>query len=211
VKYNFEVRSIAQESQSIAEKHAAFVHGVQHLPPPWKASQTVAAPDLGSALSGILKVSDLLAKGLRGRVVYQFRRPFRDEGSQDDWIDISFNPARIDYDTLVGQIFLDYAAAFDAYYAEIANDEFIYMDFDRISEARINKRHGLYRVAPVSYMRRDFCQRALGLSPTQVVARLKGEVEVAREALDGVFVVLTSRVVGTEEMDAICWKARSRL
>jgi hypothetical protein len=211
VKYNLEVRSIAQRSQSIAEKHDTFVRGVQHLPPPWKASQAVTAPDPGSALSGVLNASDLFAKGVRGNVVYQFRRPFRDEGSEDDWIDLSFNPAKIDYDTLISEVFLGYAAAFDAYYADISDDEFIYMDFDRMKEARIDKRHSLYRLAPVSYMRRDFCKRALGLSPAQVAARLQGEAEVAREALDGVFVVLKSLVLATEEMDAICWKAKSRL
>jgi hypothetical protein len=171
----------------------------------------VAAPAPGSALSATLKASDLLGKGPRGGVVYQFRRPFRDEASQDDWIDISFNPARIDYDALIGQVFLDYAAAFDAYYADISDDEFIYMDFDRQKEIGRDKRHGLFRLSPITYMRQDFCRRALGLSPAQVVERLKGGVEVAREALDGVFIVLTSQVLATEQMDTICWEAKSRL
>lgn len=211
MKYNLEVRSIARQSESIAEKHDAFVERNQHLPAPWKPSETVAAPAPGSALSAILKASDLLGKGLRGQVVYQFRRPFRDEASQDDWIDVSFNPAKIDYDALIGRVFLDYAAAFDAYYADISDDEFIYMDFDQVKAAGIDKRHGLYRLSPISFMRRDFCRRALGLSPTQVVERLKGGVEVAREVLDGVFIVLTSQVLATEQMDAICREARSRL
>jgi hypothetical protein len=211
MKYNFEVRSIARQTQSIVEKHDSFVRGAQHLPLPWQPSADRAAPEPGAALSGILKVSELLGKGLGGQVVYQFRRPFRDEASQDDWIDISFNPARIDYRQLVDQTFLDYAAAFDAYYADIADDEFIYMDFDRVRELGIDKRQSLYRLSPVSYLRRDFCQQALGMSPARIVERLQGKIEVARETLDGVFLVLTSGILPADEMDTICWRAKNWL
>jgi hypothetical protein len=211
MKYNFEVRSIAREAQSIVEKHDIFVRHTQHLPSPWKTSLDRAAPEPGAALSGALKVSDLFGKGLAGRVVYQFRRPFRDDSSQDDWIDVSFNPAKIDYRQLIDQVFLDCAAAFDAYYADIADDEFIYMDFDRLRELGIDRRQGLYRLPPVSYLRLDFCQQALGLSPAGIVERLQGKVEVVREALDGVFIVLTSEILPTDEMDAACWRVKNLL
>ena len=209
MKYNLEIRAIARQEQSIEDKHQSFLGALDGLPTPWGLVQPVPAPDPGSGLSASLKVAKLLGKGLRGDLVYQFRRPFRDEASQDDYINVTFDPERIDYKQLVANIFLRYVSAFGGYYADISDDEFIFMDYDKRRELRIDKRHNIYRISPVSYLSKELCLKALGLTPDQVVERLQGKVEAVRTALDGVLIVLTSKALPTAEMDEICWKVRN--
>jgi len=209
MKYNLEIRAIARQEQSIEEKHQFFLGGLDSLPPPWGLVQQLPAPDPGGGLSASLKVAKLLGKGLRGDLVYQFRRPFRDDASQDDFINIVFDPEKVDYQQLVATIFLRYVSAFGGYYAEISDDEFIFMDYDKRRELRSDKRHGIYRIPPVSYLSQNLCLKSLGLTPNQVVERLQGKVEDVRTALDGVLIVLTSKALPTAEMDEICWKVKS--
>lgn len=211
MKYNLEVRAVALQSQSIEEKHDAFLFGLDELPSPWGVSHPLPAPDPGSGLSAALKVAKLFGKGLRGDVVYQFRRPFRNEASQDDYVNVVFDPKKVDYQALVSKVFLQYVDAFDGYYADISDDAFIFMDHEQRRLLGVDKRRAIYRLPPVCYMHKDLCLQAIGLSPAEVVWRLRGKVEDVKEVLDGVFIVLMSEALPTAEMDAICWQAKSYL
>jgi hypothetical protein len=211
MKYNWEIRAVADQSQTIEDKHESFLNGLDGLPEPWAVSQRLPAPDPGGGLSGSLKVAKLLGKGLRGDLVYQFRRPFRDEASQDDYLNVVFNPTKINYKQLVSSVFLKYVGAFGGYYAEIADDEFIFMDYEARRQHGVDKRHGIYRLAPVAYIGQELCRRAFGITPEQVVDRLQGSVEEVRLALDGVFIVLTSEPLPAAQVDDLCWKAKALL
>lgn len=103
-----------------------------------------------------------------------------------------------------------YIEAFDGYYAEMTDQEFLHLDWDRMPPG-FDARHHLFRLPPVSFMRKDFCARALGLSPSEVVERLHRHVAIAREQLDGVVTVLTYDVLATDEMDRLCWQAKEYL
>ena len=211
MKYFLEIASIAIQSESIKQKHDFFLRNTQSMPDPWRPSISIEAPDPGRNLSANVRASKLLGKGLNGALYYQFRRSFYDDASQDDHIDITFNPSKLDYAALIDQVLLGYAFSFDAYYAIIGDEKFIHMDFDKERELRIDRRSAIFRISPVNYFRKDLCMRALGLTPAQIVDRLQGNVETAREVRDGVFIVLTSDVLPTEEMDALCWTAKSHL
>ena len=103
-----------------------------------------------------------------------------------------------------------YIAAFDGYFAEMFDQKFIQLDRGKRPKG-FDSRHHLFRLSPVCFMRRDFCARALGLTPAQIVARLQGKVAVAHEMLDGVVIVLTYDILTTEEMDRLCWAAKAHL
>lgn len=211
MRYDFEVRSVAQQGQSIEEKHCQFLLGLEGVPAPWGVERPLEAPDPGSGLSASLKVATMLGAGLRGDLVYQFRRPFRDDASQDDYLNITFNPEKIDYVALVTTVFPRYVGAFDAYYAEISDDEFTFMDHDQRRTLGIDKRHAIFRLPPVCYLHRDLCARALDMTPAQIVHRLQGSVAHLQETATGVIIALTDRPLPTMEMDALCWEAKFRL
>jgi hypothetical protein len=212
LKYDLEVRSIALENQSIAEKHGEFVAGLVGLEKPWGVTDLVPAPDAGSSLSATMAWAKVVGNdsGVGGYVMYKFRQIFQDKAFYDDKIMLSFNPYKIDYRALVDIAFPRYIDAFNGYYAQIVDQEFLSEDWDKLRPG-FDARHDLYRIPPVCYLREDFCNRALNLKPSDIVDRLKGRVSVARELLGGVIIILTYDILPTAEMDRLCWETKTIL
>jgi hypothetical protein len=212
MKYDFDIRAIALEDQSIEDKHNSFLQRLADLPQPWglaKSEQLVL--DCGSGLVAMLNATKVFGKGkgIGGYFMYNFRRVFTDSSTFDDKIMLSFNPAKINYRGLIDDALLPYIDAFEGYYAEILDQKFISPDLK--ASRHLDSRHHLHRLQPVSYLRRDFCDRALKLTPAQIVSRLEGQVARIEEALDGVFIVLTYEPLPTEEMDKLCWEKKALL
>ena len=212
MKYDFDIRAVAFEDQTIEEKHNAFLSRLEGLQSPWGPIEAVPAPDCGTYTIAMINWTKMFGtkKGIGGHILYKFRSEFTDIAFYDDKIMLSFNPAKIDYRGLIDVAMPRYVAAFDGYYAEMTDQEFLHMDKGKRQKG-FDPRHHLHRLPPVSYMRRDFCARALGLTPEQVVGRLEGKIAVVREMLDGVVTVLTYDILPTEEMDRLCWEAKARL
>lgn len=211
MKYHLEVRSVAIQAQSIREKHASFVGMSHRLAPPWCVASDIPAPDPGGRLSAVVKLDKMLGKGFRGELVYQFRREFRDSAAHDDYLSITFDPQKVDYKGLVSSVFLCFALAFEAYYAEIMDDDFIFKDYDRRRELGIDKRHGVFRIAPVCFLDERLCRAAFGLRPGQIVERLAGKVEEVRETANGVFIAITGAVLASAQMDPLCEEVKEVL
>lgn len=202
---------MALTNEPIERKHDRFLKGIANLPSPWGAAGIVLAPDPEAELVAILSASKFLGKGIKGHVVYQYRRYFRDEAAYDDWIDLTFNPSKIDYRALAYDFFPHYVEAFGGYMATISDDEFIYMDFEERRRLKMDARSSIYRIDPISYFSDSLCKRGFGLSAKQVMKRLTGKVEDVRLGCGGVFIVLTSAALPTLEMDNICWEAKAHL
>jgi len=211
MKYNLELRSIAQEGDSILDKHSRFLQGLGGLSGAWGLRNSTPAPDPGSALSAHLKLSKMVGQEIKGDVVYQFRRPFSNEASNDDWVSSSFNPAKVNLEEITYVVLPRYIAAFEAYYAEISDDEFIFLDYPERSRRKIETRDTLFRLPPVAFLDAGLCSRALNKTVGEVVERLAGKVERAEELHGGAFIVLSSRPLPTDVMDKLCWSARSLL
>ena len=124
----------------------------------------------------------------------------------DDFFDMAFNPKKVDYEQLVIRVLPRLIIAFDAYYAELGDREFVYMDFDAARAAGLgDTRHGIYRVYPVSYFDNVLCQRAFGISAGDVVTRLTGCAERAELVNGGAYVIGSSKPLELEEADKLCW------
>lgn len=212
MKFDFDIRAIAFEEQSIDAKHDLFLGRLSGLEAPWGIETLCPAPDPGSDLSAMISWAKMFGggKGLGGYISYKYRHKFSDEAFHDDKIMLSFNPAKIDYRGLIDVAMPRYVEAFDGYYAEIFDRKFIQLDWGNFPKG-FDSRHHLYRLPPVCFMRRDFCARALNLTPAQIVERLTGKVAVAREMLDGVVIVLTYEILPINEMDRLCWEAKAHL
>jgi hypothetical protein len=211
MRYNLELRSIARENESIPAKHSRFLEGLAGIPAPWGLRSSMPAPDPGSALNAYLKLSKLVGPEIKGEVVYQFRRPFSNKASDDDWVNSSFNPAKVSLEEIAYVVFPRYIAAFDAYYAEISDDEFIFLDYPERSRRKIETRNSLFRLPPIAFLDAGLCSRALNKTIEQVVEKLTGKVEKVEELHGGVFIILSSKPQPTDVMDKVCWAARALL
>lgn len=189
--------------QSIEEKHEAFVRGLASLPLPWRPKNVPAVPDIGADLSTSLPVRHLLGKGFRGDVFYRFRQAPHGDAGSDDYLHVTFDPKKIDYRGFVTEVFVPLAVAFDSYFAEILDEEFLFIDYDERKKRGQHRREGFYRLPTVFYMREDYCQRALALSSSEVFTRLQPHVAWVECTRGGVFVVLTLDILATEEIDQL--------
>ncbi len=203
MKYYFEARSIPSENISIEVKHARFLSRIKGLMAPWGCTADVPAPDVGGALSAGVSVRKFLGKGLSGDVHYYFRGGLWDHPSSDDFFNIYFNPHKIDFAYLVDEVFVAYVEAFDPYYAQITDLEFVHMDFDEMAELPTNARTGLFRPGIVSYMGEEFCRRVWGMGASDMARKFEGQVEQVRCAAGGVVLVLASTALPLEEAKSI--------
>jgi len=213
MKFAFELRARAVTDESIPQKHDPFVGELTKLAAPWGLDKNSlpTAPDPGAQLSAHFNLGKCLGKGIRGHAYYQFRRPFRDEGCEDDFVDLTFNPAKFDFRTLAYEVFPVYVTAFGAYVAEIAHDEFSYVDYEILRELRLDFRFGVYRVNHVCFFDEILCKRAFKLTPGEVMNRLKGAVEETRLLGDGVHIIGSSTPLSFEEADKLSRDWRMRL
>jgi hypothetical protein len=213
MKYSFELRSRASEDETISRKHEMFTNALVTVSPPWGFSKNAipSAPDPGAELVAYLGLGKYLGKGVQGDVYYQFRRRFRDEGSDDDFVDLTFNSAKVDFPTLAYEVFPKYVAAFDAYRAEIAHDEFSYVDYDTLREQRSDFRNAIHRVFQVCFFDKLLCLRALNLTPKEVMSRLRGSAEAVRLLHDGVHIIGRSAPMSFADADKLSKEWRMRL
>lgn len=212
MKYCLELRARARADQSIKAKHARLVDVLSNLPSPWgMPKDKPPTPDLGGELVAHANLGKFLDRNIKGHVYYQFRRSFRDEAGDDDFIDLTFNPEKIDYYTLVTNIVPIYVEAFDAYLAMVKHDDFSDTDYDKLREIEFDARHKIYRVFPACYYDAILCQRALGLKPKQVAERLHGRVEIVQASEQGVYIVIKSTPMDFSTADETSRKLRQLL
>jgi hypothetical protein len=195
MKYVFQVRSVPEREESIETKHARFLAGIADLPSPWGAIATPNVPAIGGALSIGVKAQKFLGKGPRGDVIYHYREDLVDSASSDDLVHLTFNPEKIDYRELIDTVFLTYVLALDAYYAER-------------KKSGPDRRHSLYRIPAVSFMRDDFCLGAFQCSAEEIYRRLKGNAVLVELVHGGVFTVLTFDRLSNAQMDPLCQEAK---
>jgi hypothetical protein len=207
MKYIFTVDAVAHEEQLVLDKHREFVEALGDLPDPWAMNKDFEIRDEGFPAT-MLKLYKVLGAGVRGDLLYTYRQPFEDKGSNDDWVRATYNPAKLNHRELIYDVLPQYVKAFRAYRANITDDKF--MDIDG-SKALVNTRYAIYRLDPVTFMSNWLCERALKMDAATVAKKLEGHVEDVRVADDGVYIVITSEVMPTEKLDGLCWETKARL
>jgi hypothetical protein len=203
MKYELLIRSRALASESIATKHRHFMEYLSRLEPPWRVDlqRAPSAPDPGAELIAEADLSALFTPKVEAQVVYQFRRPFRDEAAADDSFSLSFDPTKVDFQSLATTGFAAYVEAFNGYRGEMGDTELSYSDFDKAQD--VDDRSGVYRVYPISFFDEQLCLRAFKLSPADVVQRLTAICEVARVVSDGALIIGSSRVLTFVEAEPL--------
>ena len=215
MRYYVEVRARAREEHSIPDKHKEFMDELVRIPKPWGlgGGPAPSAPSPGHELIAELAMKRHLGRGVQTPyLTYQYRHCFGDDMAMyDDNLTMFINPKRVDYRSLVLEAFPRYVAGLRAYIGSIGDEEFIFVDQEKLEEKdlTLHTRSEVDRVWPVSFYDDEFCQRAFGLSPKAVAKRLKGKVEQVSNMSNGVYIVGSSKVLEFEEADRLCWQMKA--
>ncbi|MGL4512015.1 MAG: hypothetical protein ACRCT8_02920 [Lacipirellulaceae bacterium] len=203
LRYDVFVKSRAQPGDPFEDLHERFFARLAQLPGPWglERKELPLCPRMRSERDSV-DFGRLIGKGVRASIFYLYRAAWLSEDihARDDYLLMTFNPKRVEYGALVREALPVYIEGFGAYRAEVIDEEIGLRDFKRGSqdepaETRIeipDERHGVYRVAPVSFYDETLCWRAFGVTPERLAARLAGRIEDVRLFSGGVYLIGSS-------------------
>jgi hypothetical protein len=216
MKYQLMLRSRPDLEETITRKHDRFIRALARIKGDWGLPAgnrpKVREPGPKDEFVIAVKLTGCLGKGIAGAISYQIRQGlvyyrqhygehYIDQGKYDDYIQLEFDPYKVDYQALVGNAFLKYVAAFRPYQGKIEDEDFIPLDFE--AWRKLPPRGGVHRISPVNYFDRELCRRAFRLTPEEVVSRLLGQAERASVESDGAFILASSRIRTLPEADDI--------
>lgn len=208
MKYIFELSSRTDVNTSVEKKHKKLIGGLKLVKSPWGIGEGIyPAPTFNDAIVAMFSFNKLLGKGINGDAMYRYRSLLTDDSMDDDKIYIEFNPSKIDYNTLLSDVFKKYIDFFEPYVAQIFDEEIIYEDFERTQNKNLRK--DFIRFYPVSYYDAKYCREALGVSLLELKTLLIGQVDKVELYKDGIIIIASSDLLSIEEADRIDAKLKS--
>jgi len=205
-RYWLVVHARATEAIDAAERHQRFFEAIRPLGAPWGGilGEAPATPVFGRNVNATANITKALGGPVRRATLsYPFRRLLTDTASCDDVLSIVFDPTKADLASLVYDVIPVYVEALDAYLVEYFDEANIDLAAEAGRLRPCNPRSMVCQVGLVNFWDEELCRRALGLSPAEVVNRVRASVEHAAVVRAGAFVVVSSRVLTPEES----WKA----
>jgi hypothetical protein len=159
--------------------------------PPNVETPPAPAEDCGGALDGRVFLTKLLGRGIRlATAKYTYRQnpsytqSIKVAGLDDSFI-CSFDARKVDFRDVAMRAFPRIVEAFHAYRGDVHCEEFFMQGSDqwqRENERRglggidVDGRDSVMYLHAANYWDGELCERAFGLRPVEVVARLKGKV-----------------------------------
>lgn len=209
-RYWLVVHARATEAIDVAERHQRFFEAIRPLGAPWGGilGEAPATPVFGRNVNATENITKALGGPVRRATLsYPFRRLLTDTASCDDVLSIVFDPTKADLASLVYDVIPVYVEALDAYLVEYFDEANIDLAAEAGRLRPCNPRSMVCQVGLVNFWDEELCRRALRLSPTEVVNRVRASVEHAAVVRAGAFVVVSSKVLTPEES----WKAGAAL
>lgn len=210
MRYLVEVRSAAKLHEERKAKLARFVAEVGKLAPPWGGIGSEIDLDESGDFVAYASAASLFPV-TEGDITLVDRTYLKDSAEFDDVVGFSIDPIEMDFRTFAYDVFPRLMSAFDGYYGEIADEQFIMTDLERRRALQIDARFSIYRLAPVTLISEQLCRRAFGMTPSEVVQRLSGAVEHVSLNDSGVFLIQNSKPLSFDEADRITLATKSLL
>lgn len=210
MRYLVEVRSVVNPREERKAKFARFLAGLGKLAPPWSGvGSEVELDESGDFIAHASAAS--LFPVPEGDITLADRSYLKDSAEFDDALGFSIEPLTMDFRAFVYDVFPGLMSAFDGYYGEIADQEFIRADLEQRRALKIDARFSIYRLAPVTLISEQLCKRAFGMTASQVAMRLAGAVEHVSLRDPGVLIIQSSRPLSFDEAARMTWATKSLL
>jgi len=216
MKYQMMIRSRPNLDESIPDKHNGFMAALAKIKEGWglavKERPRLKDKKLWSEFGTSVSLKGFLGTGVKGEVRYmrretiafyieKFGEKYADEGINDDYFTLTFDPHKVNYHALVQTALPQYLVAFVPYEGNICDEEFGHLDFDEWR--KLPTRGGVYRISPVSFWDGELCRRAFNLTPQQVEKKVTGRVEKVSLLCDGILIVASSKILNLKDADDI--------
>jgi hypothetical protein len=156
-------------------------------------------------------LSPICVEGVIAEARYGTRYPVREDmAMDDDSLILKLDTAIIDYCRFITESLTAMIGHFSPYRADMhLSDDLSLDDFRRARRLHIDTqldtdaRRVVYRINPVNFFDRAFCQRAFNTTPEAIVEAVTNQVERVEMLNDGVFLIVTSQLLSRPEIEAI--------
>lgn len=194
------IRHRPKLDESIERRFETVVSSLHKLKLPWGIGEdvTLRLPPIGTRLATHVKLRGKLGKGLSGELTLRYRAAanLHDNTSSDDFLLIEFQTDKVEWSELAATAMPHYVEALEAYIAGMSYWDSMPREWRELSAIErtlglnLDGRDGVFRFGPLTFMDAELCRRGCGgLTPGEVVARLRGIVPQVTLLLDGVFIV----------------------
>jgi hypothetical protein len=222
MKFILNVRHRPTMTETIEQRLAHFVSLACELPAPWGlvAGKELKLPPVGTGLAVEAKLRGKLGRGISGFVQFMYRAPanLNDRAANDDAVVIEFDASKVAWRQLVDDGLPGYVRAIGAYTGNLERWDEMPNKFEPWTKAckefskDFDGRDGLFRFGPLSFMDRQLCRRSCnGMTPEQVVAKLRGVVPDVKLLDDGVLIVAADHFPEQDEIVVADRLIRERL
>jgi hypothetical protein len=199
MKFIFELVSKSDELIPAETKHNKVIEGLKKIPKPWGIDNIeYLLPEFGKDISSIFRLNKYLQNGIKGDVIYSYRRSPLPKN--DDRIYIDFNPQKINYKELIETVFKRYINFFTPYEASIFNLETVYYFFENRDKYDLSK---YFRFSPVFFWNSEYCIDKLNISLKELNNKLNQDVEFVELYKDGIFVIASSKLLTLNESNEL--------
>ncbi len=199
-KFQLIVRHRPSISESIEGRFHHFTTTLRELPQPWglREEAELCLPPVGSGLSTLAKLRGKLGRGVSGSVEFMLRVPenLHDSAAHDDSMIIEFGSDVAPWNELVRVGVPGYLDAIDAYACRLERWDEMPKKFERWARAcsdsgkDLDGRDGFLDFGPLNFMDHELCRRGCnGMSPEQIVQKLRGHVPSVELTRNGVLIV----------------------
>ena len=205
-RYWLVFHSRPNESLSIQEKHAHFFAGTAGLTESWGiGSRPVPELRFKGAWPSALNLKPYFGQGVhRAMLVYSFRRGPSSDGHDDDLLNITFDPSKVDVGYLIAKVIPTFIKAFDAYLVEYFDEAMIETAAEELRGLPVNPRRYVHRVGLVSFFDEQLCRVAFNLSPPEVLVRVEGKAERAELLHGGTYIIGAGTPLSFDDAQAKC-------
>lgn len=189
------MRFVPNEDESLAKRHSRIVEILRDIGPPLglNGDEQPLPPDFGTELIAECRLDPQLAVGVRGSIVYRYRRGLREASMYDDYLRLLLQPNRIDFRRATVEDFPRLIEKLEPYLAYIGPESLALADFDILR--RFDSRRALHRFYPATFVSAELSKKALRLSPGELVSQLESTCEVARQVGEGALLIFSSSAV----------------
>lgn len=195
MKFIFELVSRSTDEPNVEQKHKKVVEGLLQIERPWGLEPgNYSFPEFGKGITSVFQLNRLLGDGIKGDVMYSFRRHLSPE--DDDRVYLEFNPKKVNCQILCKQIFEKYVSIFSPYMASVFNEDVTHYDYENRGKYDLKK---FFRFNPIFFIDEQYCLEKIGMSLAAFKMKIANEVEHVELSNNGIIVVVNSRILNLDE------------
>ena len=202
VKYILMADSRIDESEAMESKHLKVINFLMGINNDWGLDnmKEYQEPKFGTGLIASFSLYKKMGKGIKGNIMYGYRRLITDHHSCDDRLWIEFIPTQSPFKLLIDSVVRKYIKGFKAYILSIYPESLIYTEnnIPQYIRNKLNFRKDLEFFYPFQYMDDILIGNVFGCTSDEFFRKLQAAKILSEKLEGGVYFRAADEIVNLE-------------